>query len=63
MEKTIYICIKARLRLSGAAIDHDDEAIDDFVSEMNYTVESDTHGVELLETEVMGHQDHVAVGL
>lgn len=63
MKYVRYICVKVELEIPDSNVQSSDEVIDEIVSEMDYEFSYDEDNGKIVNTEVVGVQDHVAIGL
>ena len=63
MRHVRYVCVKVVMEIPDSDVQSPDEVIDEIVSEVDYNFSYDEDNGKIVETEVVGVQDHVAIGL
>lgn len=63
MKHVRYVCVKVELEIPDSEVQSSEETIDKIVSEMDYNFAYDEDDGKIVDSEIMGIQDHVAIGL
>ena len=63
---TRYVCVKVTMEIPRCAEDNlggVDEVADEVIADCDYNFKYDADGVRIIDTEIIGSQDHAPIGL
>lgn len=63
MKHVRYVCVKVELEIPDSEVQSSEETIDKIVSEMDCEFSYDEDNGKIVDSEIVGIQDHVAIGL